>query len=122
MPLHQYTTPTAVVLRLGQLWVDLRTDDGIQSAIVSDCIDQASDDAEEHFAQCYSLDALYNSGLVNGWVADGTTDLAVYYVCFHRLNIPNEAALLAYERTMQSFNRVRVGASRIPNATRIVGS
>ncbi len=122
MPSHRYTTAGAVTLRLGQLGVDLHTDDGIQAEIVSDCIDQASGDAEEHFAQCYDLDLLYNSGNVNGWVADGCTDLAVYYICFHRLNIPNEAAAFAYERTTQSFNRVRVGCSRIPNATRITGS
>ena len=118
MPSFRYSTLAKVVLRMGQVGVDLRTDDAVQTDAVNDCIDQASNDAEEHFAQCYTLSDLQT----NTFVSDGVTDIAVYYLCFRRMNIPNEGAAAGYEKAIQSFNRVRVGASRIPGVTRLAGA
>lgn len=84
--------------------------DGVSDTlVVSDCIDQATEEINLYAWQ-YSAAGLATSTLVNRWC----TVLAVYFLCQRRGNPPPDSIAEEFARIMLHLERIRTGDMKIP--------
>jgi len=107
-----YTTEDRISLLVGQLGVDLRTDDDDPSGLLEAAIDYGSNQIEFYCSK-YSTTEL----AANGWVNDAATFAAVMWLCVHRLNeVPNSIQKIWDETWAVQLSLIQQGKAVVPRA------
>lgn len=97
-----YTTYARMLIRAGQVGIDLRTDhDASSTEGVNEAIESASAEAEQ-YCWMYAPAALENSRTLGLWV----TDMALYYLCTFRFNAAPGSAKALYDKAIEQLERV----------------
>lgn len=117
MPTNTYTTKALMVSRLSQLGVDLRTDHESIDNLCTLAANRASDEVEMELGPCYTLSSL----AANTWVIVKATDLGCFYLDELRNNIASDSSARCWKTAKDELRAVKLGAARVPNATRITG-
>lgn len=105
-----YTTQAAIEKRLSANGVTLRTDD-MPAGAITEAIDDASRQIDEHCLLAYESAQLEASA----WVEHYCTDIAVCNVCEFRGN-PAPASIVARcEKALARLEKVRLGTLKIPD-------
>lgn len=110
MSVTPLTTRGRIESRIGQLAVDLRTDDDGLS--IDECIADATVEAKGYVSRMYSDTQLAASA----WMELKVRDIAVYYLCLRRLNDAPAAALVPYEKAIADLEKIQSGETQIPDA------
>ena len=110
-----YTDETAVTLKMGDLALDLRTDDaasGTPAAMVATAIDDASGTIDFY---CHRVAAAELAA--NRWVKATATWLAVRALCERRLNDVPAAVAAECERREKQLELILQGKAAVPGAS-----
>lgn len=107
-----FTTADRLQATVSRLGVDLRTDDS--AADVELCISDATNDVRLYTSRHYELAELTNSA----WVEKAARILAVYELCFRRLNAIPEVVEKRRQEVMSQLEAVSKGRLHIPDARR----
>lgn len=103
-------TRERVEKRIGQMAVDLRIDDDLDS--LTDAFEDAWVEVLGYCSQLYSDDALGSSD----WILMRWTDIAIFYLCERRLNPGPGAAKRRFDKAIADLEKVQTGAMTIFDA------
>ena len=109
-----YTDSTAIADLVGQLGVDLRTDDGDTATLLAEAIDHGSSEIDFYSQQKY----LPTDLAANRWVKQAATAFAVEGLCFRRLNAIPENVVAWADRYREKLQGVLEGKWQIPGCSR----
>ena len=116
MPTGTYTTIARIKYRISADGYDLRLDDtstGTAADIVAQVIADASDEIEFYCLGGYSAAQLATSG----WVLKIATDIAVWMLCWRRLNGCPEGAQVMADAAFERLEAIAAGKLKIPGLT-----
>lgn len=108
-----YTTEAALALKLGQVGVDLRSDD--DPTALADVIDEASATVDGHLLSKYTAAAL----AANREVGHACRAIACMYLCERRGEPPPASVENAYKRYLEWLKAVAAGTVVLPGAARV---
>jgi phage gp36-like protein len=111
---YPFTTEALIAIKLGQLGVDLRTDDVDYDDDIEDVIDSATWEVAGYFNGRYSM----SLASANGWVQQVATWLAILELCHRRGNEPPAGVVDRCKRYYDLLGRVMSGAWKIPELAR----
>lgn len=112
MPDLAYTTADAVESLAGELAVELRTDDGDETALLTASVDYASGRIDFYCSGRYSGTEL----AANRWIAGVTAIIALRWLCLRRLNDVPGSIQAEYEERIKELELIREGKAAVPNA------
>lgn len=108
-----YTTSAAVIDLIGQLGLDLRTDDEVEADMLTAAIAYASGRIDFYCLQRVSATELAASQ----WVKDVATFLAIRWLCQRRLNEVPSSIAEEWEERKEELQLVQQGKAMVPGAT-----
>jgi hypothetical protein len=112
MPDLAYTTAEQVTRLVGQLGVDLRTDDADPDALMGEAIDFASGEIDWYCSRFAGAELA-----VNRWVGHAAAVIAVRWLCVHRLNeIPASLQKMWEEDLKPKLDLIQQGKAVVPGA------
>lgn len=118
MTASAYCSQADIESRISTLGVSLRIDDGSGAAaiaMITDCINDASEWVNFYCGQRYTPEVLATSQ----WVKYRTRDIAIFNLCFRRLNAIPKSVQLALDLCNKALEAVQLGKVVIPGlATR----
>lgn len=107
-----YTTADRITTLVGQLGVDLRTDDDTGGGVVTAAIDFASGEIDWYCSR-YAASELAS----NRWIANTATFLAVRWLCMHRLNSVPDSIQKEWEDDLKpKLDLIHEGKAIVPGA------
>lgn len=106
-----YTTAAAVEALAGTYAVDLRTDDGTESALVAAAIAYANGRVD-FYCQRYANAEL----AAQQWVQDVATLIALRWLCLRRLNDVPKSLETEWAERKEELELVREGKATVPGA------
>lgn len=109
-----YTDAKAITDLVGQLAVDLRTDDVEAAEFLDEAIDHGSSEIDFYSQGKYVASDL----AANRWVKDAATAFAVEKLCMRRLNAIPESAVAWADRYREKLQGVLDGKWNIPGCSR----
>jgi len=111
-----YTDADAVAARIGQLGLDLRTDDDSQPTLVEAAIDYGSARVDFY---CGGGTRYAPAELAaSRWVQAVATLAAVMWLCRHRLNEVPASILEEWEEFLAELQAIQKGTAEVPGAAR----
>lgn len=115
-----YTTASAILTRVSQLGVDLRTDESPPPPDdpIVEAITEASADIDFHCLLQYPAAQLATSR----WIAARAIDCAVYHLCCRRFETPPASVTKRYETAIEQLELVRTGQAKVPGIARSRGA